>query len=325
MSDIKDIIKANRPKLSDGSLRTYTSIIKNLMKAIDIKDFDKATIKANIEKILDYVKPFTAKKRKTILSAIIVSLDDGKEGNADIVEKLRTMMIKDIKDSDKEDQKQERNEKQEENWLSMDDIMKVYNNLKEEVKPLWKLDTLKKSAFMRLQDFVMLSCLLLIPPRRSLDWVDFRIKDVDKEKDNYMTGNKLVFNSYKTKKYYGRQEVNIEKNPLKKILTDWMKINTTPYLLVDTTMKQPLNQSKLTIRLYGLFDGKKISVNMLRHIFITEKVLPQVPKLEELKNMAEDMGHSLSQQLLYKKDEKNLEDNNKDVITRKTKKGKKAV
>ena len=325
MSDIKDIIKANRPKLSDGSLRTYTSIIKNLMKAIDIKDFDKATIKANIEKILDYVKPFTAKKRKTILSAIIVSLDDGKEGNADIVEKLRTMMIKDIKDSDKEDQKQERNEKQEENWLSMDDIMKVYNNLKEEVKPLWKLDTLKKSAFMRLQDFVMLSCLLLIPPRRSLDWVDFRIKDVDKEKDNYMTGNKLVFNSYKTKKYYGRQEVNIEKNPLKKILTDWMKINTTPYLLVDTTMKQPLNQSKLTIRLYGLFDGKKISVNMLRHIFITEKVLPQVPKLEELKNMAEDMGHSLNQQLLYKKDEKNIEDNNKDVITRKTKKGKKAV
>ena len=325
MSDIKEIIKANRPKLSDGSLRTYSSIIKNLMKAIEVKEFDKATIKQNIDKILTYVKPFSPKKRKTILSAIIVSLDDGKEGNAEIVEKLKTMMLKDIKESDEQDEKQERTEKQAENWMSMDDIMKVYNSLKEEVKPLWKLDKPKKSAFMRLQDFVMLSCLLLIPPRRSLDWVDFRIRDVDKEKDNYMSGNKLVFNSYKTKKYYGRQEVNIDKNPLKKILTDWMKINTTPFLLVDTTMKQPLNQSKLTIRLYGLFDGKKVSVNMLRHIFITERVLPSVPKLNEMKETAREMGHSLDQQLKYKIDEKNVEDTNKDVVSSKTKKGKKAV
>jgi hypothetical protein len=325
MSDIKEIIKANRPKLSDGSLRTYSSIIKNLMKAIEVKEFDKATIKQNIDKILTYVKPFSPKKRKTILSAIIVSLDDGKEGNAEIVEKLKTMMLKDIKESDEQDEKQERTEKQAENWMSMDDIMKVYNSLKEEVKPLWKLDKPKKSAFMRLQDFVMLSCLLLIPPRRSLDWVDFRIRDVDKEKDNYMSGNKLVFNSYKTKKYYGRQEVNIDKNPLKKILTDWMKINTTPYLLVDTTMKQPLNQSKLTIRLYGLFDGKKVSVNMLRHIFITERVLPSVPKLNEMKETAREMGHSLDQQLKYKIDEKNVDDTNKDVVSSKTKKGKKAV
>jgi hypothetical protein len=325
MSDIKEIIKANRPKLSDGSLRTYSSIIKNLMKAIEVKEFDKATIKQNIDKILTYVKPFSPKKRKTILSAIIVSLDDGKEGNAEIVEKLKTMMLKDIKESDEQDEKQERTEKQAENWMSMDDIMKVYNSLKEEVKPLWKLDKPKKSAFMRLQDFVMLSCLLLIPPRRSLDWVDFRIRDVDKEKDNYMSGNKLVFNSYKTKKYYGRQEVNIDKNPLKKILTDWMKINTTPFLLVDTTMKQPLNQSKLTIRLYGLFDGKKVSVNMLRHIFITERVLPSVPKLNEMKETAREMGHSLDQQLKYKIDEKNVDDTNKDVVSSKTKKGKKAV
>lgn len=325
MSDIKEIIKANRPKLSDGSLRTYSSIIKNLMKAIEVKEFDKATIKQNIDKILTYVKPFSPKKRKTILSAIIVSLDDGKEGNAEIVEKLKTMMLKDIKESDEQDEKQERTEKQAENWMSMDDIMKVYNSLKEEVKPLWKLDKPKKSAFMRLQDFVMLSCLLLIPPRRSLDWVDFRIRDVDKEKDNYMSGNKLIFNSYKTKKYYGRQEVNIDKNPLKKILTDWMKINTTPYLLVDTTMKQPLNQSKLTIRLYGLFDGKKVSVNMLRHIFITERVLPSIPKLNEMKETAREMGHSLDQQLKYKIDEKNVEDTNKDVVSSKTKKGKKAV
>ena len=325
MSDIKEIIKANRPKLSDGSLRTYSSIIKNLMKAIEVKEFDKATIKQNIDKILTYVKPFSPKKRKTILSAIIVSLDDGKEGNAEIVEKLKTMMLKDIKESDEQDEKQERTEKQAENWMSMDDIMKVYNSLKEEVKPLWKLEKPKKGAFMRLQDFVMLSCLLLIPPRRSLDWVDFRIRDVDKEKDNYMSGNKLIFNSYKTKKYYGRQEVNIDKNPLKKILTDWMKINTTPYLLVDTTMKQPLNQSKLTIRLYGLFDGKKVSVNMLRHIFITERVLPSIPKLNEMKETAREMGHSLDQQLKYKIDEKNVEDTNKDVVSSKTKKGKKAV
>jgi len=301
MSSIAETIKQNRSKLSAGSIRTYVSLIKSLGKGVGI-EMNRNSIKDNVDKILDYTKDFTPKKRKTIFSALIVLLDDNSKdsSHSDLLDKLRLIIMKDSKNADQEDEKQELSDKQKEAWMSWDDIMKVYNSLKKEVQPLWKIDDLKKSAFMRLQDFVMLSCMLLIPPRRSLDWVDFKLRNIDTQKDNYLSGNKLIFNSYKTKRYYGRQEIDISKNPLKKILNDWSKINTSDHLLLDTTLNQPLNQTKLTIRLYNLF-GKKVSVNMLRHIFITEKVLPDIPALQKLKETAEQMGHSVEEQMLYKK------------------------
>lgn len=302
MTDVKLIIKSNRPELSDGSVRTYSSILKNMAKAIDIKP-TKDDFLENKEKIFSYVEPFSSKKRKTILASLVVYFDDKTDNDEakDLLDRFRQMMLKDISKANDEDEKQELTDKQKENWLPWSRIQKVYDDLKEEVKPLWKKDEpLKKSAFMRLQDFVMLSCLLLIPPRRSLDWTDFKLRNVDKTKDNYLDGNKLVFNSYKTKKWYGKQTVDISKNPLKKILTDWSKINNSDYLFLDTTLKQPLNATKMTIRLYNLFD-KKISINMLRHIYISEKVLPNVPKLKEMLQTAEDMSHNITQQLKYKK------------------------
>jgi len=302
MTDVKEIIKSNRPELSDGSVRTYSSILKNMAKAIDIKP-TKSEFLDNKDKIFSYVEPFSSKKRKTILASLVVLFDDKTDNDdaKDLLDRFRQMMLKDISKANDEDERQELTDKQKENWLPWSRIQKVYDDLKEEVKPLWKKDEpLKKSAFMRLQDFVMLSCLLLIPPRRSLDWTDFKLRNIDKTKDNYMDGNKLVFNSYKTKKWYGKQTVDIGKNPLKKILTDWSKINNSDYLFLDTTLKQPLNATKMTIRLYNLFD-KKISINMLRHIYISEKVLPNVPKLTEMLKTAEDMGHNVIQQLKYKK------------------------
>jgi hypothetical protein len=313
MTDVKEIIKSNRPELSDGSVRTYSSILNNMAKAIGIKPSKKEYLDSQ-DKIFDYIKPFGAKKRKTILASLVVLFDD-KTDNEDaknLLDKFREMMLKDISSSNTEDDKQQLTDKQKENWVPWSRIQKVYDDLKEEVKPLWKKDEpLKKSAFMRLQDFVMLSCLLLISPRRSLDWTDFKLRNIDKDKDNHLDGNKLVFVSYKTKKWYGKQTVDIAKNPLKKILNDWAKINKSDYLFLDTTLKQPLNPTKMTIRLYNLFD-KKISINMLRHIYISEKVLPNVPKLTEMLKTAEEMGHNVLQQLKYKKNTNSKDDSKTD-------------
>jgi hypothetical protein len=40
---------------------------------------------------------------------------------------------------------------------------------------------------------------------------------------------------------------------------------------------------------------------MLRHIFISDKVLPNIPELEKMKKTAEEMGHNVEEQLKYKK------------------------
>jgi hypothetical protein len=44
--------------------------------------------------------------------------------------------------------------------------------------------------------------------------------------------------------------------------------------------------------------GKNISTGMLRHIYITDK-LGHIPSLEEMKSIADDMGHSIDMQLQY--------------------------
>ena len=292
-------LKDNRPKLTVSSLRTYNSILKNLAKSLDFEPTRENFI-SNRDNIMKHLKETDPKKRKTILASIIVLLDNGKDDET--VDTFREKMMSDVKQAEDEVKEQKLTDKQKENWLSWDEVEKVYKDLEKETKALFKIDNLKPSAKMRLQDYVMLSCLMLIPPRRSLDWADFKIKNIDEDKDNYLLKDKLVFNSYKTKKYYGKQTIDIAKNPLKKILNDWIKIQDGDYLFTDTKGNY-LSPTKLTFRLYSLFNskGKKISTSMLRHIFITDKVLPNIPKLTELEKQARDMGHSLEEQMKYKK------------------------
>ena len=52
----------------------------------------------------------------------------------------------------------------------------------------------------QIQNYVLLSLLsgVFIPPRRSLDYCEFKIRNINKMNDNYMDANKLVFDIYKT-------------------------------------------------------------------------------------------------------------------------------
>ena len=136
-------------------------------------------------------------------------------------------------------------------------------------------------------------CLLggvYIPPRRSKDYVDFKIKNIDKTKDNYLEKNKLVFNSYKTAKTYGQQVVDIPVQ-LKNILTKWIKINPTDYLLFDSNMNK-LSSVKLNQRLNKIFGEKKVGVNQLRHTYLTDKYLHTIAQKDEIKETMGEMGSS---------------------------------
>ena len=70
--NIKEELKTLRPNLSEGSLKTYTSILKNLHKKVfENKDIEKSDFD-EFSRILDYLKDVPANKRKTILSALVV-------------------------------------------------------------------------------------------------------------------------------------------------------------------------------------------------------------------------------------------------------------
>lgn len=281
MTSLSEYIKEKRPSLSDSSVTTYTSILRSLYKKVfgdgDI-DFDKFD---DTSKVLEYLKDSPPNKRKTVLSALVIITDN---------KKYRDLMLEDVRDYNKEISKQEKTDSQQENWVEQNQIREMFEELKKNANLIYKKTNKTNSDLQVLQNFILLALFTLIPPRRSKDYVDFKIKNVDKNKDNYMDKGKFVFNSYKTAKTYGRQEVPIPKE-LTTIINKWTKVNPTDYLLFDTNMN-PLSSVKLNQRFNRIFDGKKVSVNMMRHSYLTDKFGDTIEKEKQINNTMESMGSS---------------------------------
>lgn len=290
METIKNKIIELRPTLSKQSVATYTSILKTLHtkvfgnEEINLSNFNNTT------RILNFLKTLEPNKRKTVLSAL-VTLTENKD--------YRTQMLEDINEYNEEQHKQEMSEKQNESWVHSDEIKKLINAIEKEVKLLYKKETLTNTDLQTIQNYIIL-CLLggvYIPPRRSKDYVDFKIKNVDKAKDNYINKTKLVFNSYKTAKTYGQQEVEIPE-ALQKILKKWIKVNPTDYLLFDSNRNQ-LSNVKLNQRLNKLFGDKKVGVNQLRHTYLSDKYQHTIKANNDMADDLSKMGSSKIQEKIY--------------------------
>lgn len=294
MTSLADIIRENRPKLSASSVSTYASIIRNIMKKLDTTDNDVFTSKP--ETVIKHLADIDPKLRKTSLAAIIVFTE--KSASKETIKKYRDLMISDVNSAKKEEANQEKTETQKENWIPYEDIMTLYNSMEEDIKPFLRSKPKTSAIMQHVQDFVILSCMVLIPPRRLMDWTEMKIRNINEDEDNYIKKNKFYFNKYKTSKFYGTQNVDIPKK-LKTILNKWIEFNDNDYLFIDSNNNK-LTSTKLNQRLNRIFD-KKVSVNMLRHIYISDKVLKDVPKLNELQEVAKDMGHNVAEQMLYKK------------------------
>lgn len=288
---IINYIKEKRPNISNSSLKTYESILRNLYDKIgfETKNYQMEKFDKESDKVLKYLKDLPSNKRKTILSALVVITDN---------KAYRELMLDDIKEYNKEEAKQSKTDSQKENWVEKNDMTNLVKSLRNTANLLYKKDKLTNSDLQEIQNYIIL-CLYsgeYIPPRRSKDYVNFKIKNVDKGHDNFIDKNFFVFNSYKTAKTYGQQKVEIPKE-LKTILNKWIKINPTEFLLFDTSLK-PLSNVKLNQRLNKLF-GKKAGVNMMRKSYLSSKYGDLIDTKNELAKDFKDMGSSTLQENIY--------------------------
>jgi integrase len=290
---IKEEIIKLKPNISQSSVNTYNSILKNLYKNVfknedyDLKKFESTG------PILSYLKDLEPNKRKTILASLVVITDN---------KRYRDQMMKDIEEYKVNESNQVKNEKQNDSWVDTTEIDTLIKDMESNVNTLYKKKSLNNTDLQDIQNYIIL-CILsgkYIPPRRSKDYVDFKIKDIDRDKDNYIEKKNMVFNSYKTAKTYQRQEIPIPPE-LMKILNKWIKINPTEYLLFDSNGKK-LTNVKLTQRLNKIF-GKKASVNQLRHTYLSDKYQDTIKLNKEMADDMKAMGSSRAQETIYiKKD-----------------------
>lgn len=295
-SELEGIIKKNRPNVATSTRRTYCSILKNLftrMYGLGVP-FESDCFKDG-KAILEELKDDDPKRRKTILSAVI-AFNGEKYANSDISK----AMMDDINLVKKESQKQVKNEKQQENWLSFDEIEKVFEKKYNTVRPFLKRTDIDKNEYFKYTELIILALTtgIFFPPRRSLDWIGLKIRNYDPEIDNYIDMKKktIVLNNYKTSKYYKTYVIPIPAK-LWLFLRPYILINDFSDYLLNTKTGDRISTPRLTQMLNKLF-GKKVSTSMLRHIYITHK-LGNIPKLDELKELADDMGHSIMQQQEY--------------------------
>ena len=294
MERIREILKEKRPNLSEGSLKTYTSLLKKVYDlTFDDEDY-KIDKFSKVDKIMKKIQDLPLTTRKTATASLYVLTEKPE---------YKTSMTKDITAINKEIAKQELNEKQRSSWVSLENVnsvFKIYKTLAEATyKRLGKKDSqTHPEDLQNIQNYIILALLggLYIPPRRLKDYTDFKIKDIDPEEDNYMTKNKFVFNSYKTAKTYGTQEVTIPEE-LKKIIKKWITVNPTDYLLFDIH-NNPLSNVTLNQRLNKIFEGK-ISVNQLRHTFLTDHYGHGLQDYTDLQDDMRLMGSSILQQKTY--------------------------
>jgi integrase len=291
---IKEYIKEKRDTLSASSLTTYASILKNLYtKVFDDKDFDMKKFE-NTKKVLEYLKDVPPNKRKTTLSALVIITSD---------KDYRDAMLSDVRDYNKDISKQVKTDTQEENWIENKEIMDTITDHKNNATLLYKKKSLTPSDLQQIQNYIILCVVsgMYISPRRSKDWTDFKIKNINKDNNNFIEKNNLVFTSYKTAKAYGRQDIPLPL-PLKKILNKWISVNPTDYLFFDINFK-PLTSVKLNQRLNKIFGNKKISTSMLRHFFLTDEFAETINQKKKINKIMTEMGSSASQLTTYVKED----------------------
>lgn len=305
--DIEEHIKKNRPHLKANSISTYRNAIKKVYKLCEFPTGVDATyslLYTNPKKVIETLQRIPANIRKTYYAALVVYCGD-KDKTA--LKMYSSEMRDDISAYTKEQATNRKSDQQKENWLTWPEVLQVVETLRKKVIPLWKETSLTKAEYNLLQSYILVSCYTMIPPRRASDYINLKYRN-DSELDNFYNAKKgqMLFRIYKTAKVYGTQEETVPKI-LKTLLNKWInkKDSLTGGLAnvakSDHIFNGPggkkFSNGDITNTLNYIFD-KRISVSMLRHIFITDKLSP---KIEELKAIAGDMGHSVAQQALYVK------------------------
>jgi hypothetical protein len=279
-------LKHRRPNLNASSLKTYVSILFNLHKKLEATDETLEWFNDDT-KILEYLKDKTPQTRKTVLSALFVLTAN---------ENYQKQMLEDCKHTNELYKSQKKSQKEEENWMSSAEIKEIYDDLFEQVTAMFQKKLL--ANYSTINNFILLGCLggvSGLPPRRSKDFTEMKIKNYTSE-DNFYKGGKFYFNVYKTATLYGEQVIDVkEKAPeFYKILNKWVKINPTEYLLFSSN-QQKLTSPQITRMLNKLF-GKNVSTDLLRHIYLTDKY----GKIQdEMEQESRDMAHSTQMQQMY--------------------------
>ena len=286
--ELQDIFKQKRPNLTPSTLYAYCSTLRALHKRVfDDSIIDVENFK-NTEIILQHLKHKETASRKTTLSILYLLTE---------CEEYKEQMNKDIEEVNKQTDKQEMNEKQKEAHKSQEQIREIFERYKSVAEILYNKKTITETDKQTIQKYIIIALTsgIFIPPRRSLDWCEFKINNITPD-SNYLDGDNFVFNRYKGSGTKGQQIVACPPQ-LKNLLYRWIAINENDYLLFDQHNNK-LTSIKMNQRLNRIFEGTT-GINALRHSYLSSKFQHLINEEHELVSTMTSMGSSIAQKKVY--------------------------
>lgn len=284
---MEDILKHLREKnLQDSSIQLYMNNLKRLNGNASIEDLSFLTDIPSIMERISHNKPTTQRNYIITICSVLKHFPQ----YADQYKQFYEMLMQ--KNADLKNNT-EKSESQHENWMTQDEILSVYSNLTNYAHTLLKKKSLDKKEYECLLDWMILSLYVLIPPRRILDYLLMIILPKKKmEMDsqyNYldMKNKKFIFNNYKTKGTYHSVSIDIP-DDLFQVIKSYLKfhphksnLNKEPYYLLVNFFGENLSQPNMITKTLNKIFGKKISVSMLRNIYLSSKYSNKIDELEE--------------------------------------------
>lgn len=294
--------KGVAPSTANLYIRTLT--------AINGGPFKSLAFLRKKEAVEERLKTYAESTQKSMLTAIVsvLSLVADKSTYKSIHAHYHAKMMERIKTERSKDTS-EPSQKQRDNWMSWKEVEGLHKELEETMKALAKKKTLTSSESELLLRGMILSLYVLVPPRRNQDYL--RMQVVKSWSDdlpadcNYLDldGKRFLFNTYKTSKKYGTQEVSIP-SELVELVEAYLKHHApykqgkgkrpVPFLVHGSG--DPLTAVNAITRVLNRVFGKKVGSSMLRHIFLSDKYGKIA---EEQSKDSEAMGHSVNEQRAY--------------------------
>lgn len=304
--DLKKLIKDKRPSIKDSSLKAYLISLKKMNNNEEIKNLNYLKESKNIFEIIDKLALST--KRSYLTSILVVLGAFNKEGFNSVLEIYRKRLQELNNEYNTKIDTHEKTDKQSKNWVSLKQLSKVRNFYKKELeeKGILKKDVLKPKEKDLIQKYLVSALYTLQPPIR-LDYGSMKIireKNLDDGKKNFLLvkgRNKktFIFNDFKNKKNLGtqKQEVN---SKLNSVINLWLKYNKTDNFLMNSKGELMVENS-LSKYIKKVFEPtkKNITLNLLRHIYISENI--DLEAVKKSKELAKTMMHSTGLQEDYAK------------------------
>lgn len=286
-----DVLLKKRPDLSPKTLAGYADNLKLLYYKVFPEDYNIDLNKFSSKDLQDYTDFIIAENKsnsyvRNMLCALKCYTDA-----PDLIPYITKASL----DASTEADDPTATEYINNHHLTPEMLENKFNELQAEVEPLWTKKDWNMDDFQKLQSFVMycLVCGKFIPPRRSQDWIRFKIRNFDTDVDNWLDKKVFVFNQFKTSKRTGQQRIDCPPE-LYRILRKWIRFNELDYLFVNVKL-EPLTSVSYGQKLCSIWGAKTgktngYGTNQMRHIFLTNKYANTL----DLENDMVSMGSSIN-------------------------------